>query len=252
MGSIYGGLIEMNCGPLSRRELFCLGAVGSLALVPASARAAAGADGGEQLDHLALGVNDLEKGTAYLEAELGVRLTIRNHHPGQGTRMMGLPLGNRQYLELLAPDPGQPGIENPLLSTVRKYRTPTVIGWAAAAGDIEVLAARLQSGGYEFENGETLIVPADGERWSLQWMQVKGYLGGVVPWLVGSSPSSAYVSVGKPSGCQLLELKLEHPRAEKINNLFKALKLRARVTSAPVEKVTARLRTPKGEVVLVG
>ncbi len=229
-----------------------LAAIGGLSLAPAPSYAAAGADAAEQLDHFALGVSDLDKGLGYLEAKLGVQFTIRSHHPGQGTRMAGVSLGDKRFLELLAPDPGQPGVENPFLSTVREFSTPTVLGWAAATRDIEALAVRLRTGGYGFENGETLIEPRDGDRWTLCWIQVHGYAGGVVPWMVQPDPHSEGEFDLRPSGCQLLELNLEHPDATKINDLFTVLELGARVTQASEGKVGALLGTPNGEIELGG
>ena len=137
-----------------------------------------------------------------------------------------------------------------MLSAVQELQTPTAIGWAAAVRDIEALAARLRSGGYEFESGKTLVGPRDGDRWTLHWLQLQGYLGGVVPWMVKPDPHAGGGPDRESSKCRLLELRLEHPQADKINQLFEVLELRARVERAPTEQLTARLRTPKGEILL--
>src|SRR6202790_3243754 len=101
------------------------------------------------LDHILLGCNDLDRGIAFVEEHTGVRAAFGGVHPGRGTRNALLSLGERHYLEIIAPDPQQAGA--PDIRNLRQLAEPRLVSWAAHPGDINQFAAFLRSGGIEFE-----------------------------------------------------------------------------------------------------
>src|SRR6202047_2137400 len=97
------------------------------------------------LDHILLGCNDLDRGVAFVEEQTGVRAALGGVHPGAGTRNALLSLGERRYLEIIAPDPDQTDAAD--TRGLRKLTEPRLVTWAAHPGDIESFAARLKGEG---------------------------------------------------------------------------------------------------------
>src|ERR1700730_4436887 len=86
------------------------------------------------LDHVLLGCSDLDRGIAFVEEQLGVRAAFGGVHPGRGTRNALLSLGERRYLEIIAPDPQQSLAPD---NYGLKERTgPGLVGWAAHSGEV--------------------------------------------------------------------------------------------------------------------
>src|ERR1700757_3112813 len=89
------------------------------------------------LDHILVGSNDLDRGIAFVKEHTGVRAVFGGVHPGRGTRNALLSLGERRYLEIIAPDPAQtkvPDYGATLLEMIKASTTPTLVGWSAHPG----------------------------------------------------------------------------------------------------------------------
>src|SRR5438128_11790750 len=101
------------------------------------------------LDHILLGCNDLQRGISFVEQHTGVRAAFGGVHPGRGTQNALLSLGTRRYLEIIAPDPKQAGVEQ--YPVITKLAEPRLIGWAAHRDDLDEFAEQLRKQGIEFE-----------------------------------------------------------------------------------------------------
>ena len=98
-----------------------------------------------QPDHVLLGCKNLDQGIAYAEKLCGYRAAIGGSHPGRGTRNAILKMGERSYLEIIAPDPDQPQLTwHQELLTLDE---PLLVGWAVAVKDIDGYATRLRAKG---------------------------------------------------------------------------------------------------------
>src|SRR5207302_6978184 len=101
------------------------------------------------LDHIILGCNDLDRGIEAVEEATGVRPAVGGVHPGRGTRNALLSLGERRYLEIIAPDPAQ--AEVPDVYGLLRLDEQRLVTWAAHPGDIKALAAQLAKAGIAAE-----------------------------------------------------------------------------------------------------
>src|SRR5204862_6205967 len=77
------------------------------------------------LDHIILGCNDLDRGIEAVEEATGVRPAIGGVHPGSGTRNVLLSLGERRYLDIIAPAPAQEKIAH--YPQIRQITDPRLI-----------------------------------------------------------------------------------------------------------------------------
>src|SRR3954453_14539560 len=171
----------------SRRTL--LAAAGALAL-PRAAQAAAVP---RSFDHVQLACNDLDKGIAFVESKTGVKAAFGGVHPGRGSRNALLSLGERRYLEIIAPDPQQPRSSD--VRQLYRIESPRLIGWAAHVGDIEAVQRQLTAAGIAFEpvragarerpSGQTL-------RWKA--LSLRDDAGGLLPFFIEWSKDAVHPS----------------------------------------------------------
>src|SRR5262245_13961463 len=90
------------------------------------------------VDHLLLGVSNLEAGVTWVERITGVKAVLGGSHPGVGTHNALLSLGGKQYLEIIAPDPRQSAYDYRI--DLRTLAEPRLITWAASTTDIQAIA----------------------------------------------------------------------------------------------------------------
>lgn len=239
---------------MTRREALRLGAAAGTILVcrPASiAEAFAPLTSVADLDHIMWGVSDLDEGIDYIKENTGVGAVIGGQHPNRGTRNALIALGERQYLEILAPDPAQPDLTEGRVAVLKGLARPRILTWAAGTQDIDTIEKRVRDAGFETEGIQ------DGSRRKpngtlLQWrnLTILGHDNTVVPFVIQWSKSSAHPSTDSPVGCKLRSLKLEHPQPEKMNALLEAMGLEVRVASGSQPKIIAGIESPKGELEL--
>jgi Glyoxalase-like domain len=203
----------------------------------------------EKLDHILLGSPDLQAGIEFVEKRTGVRAAFGGVHPGRGTQNALLSLGERRYLEIIAPDPAQPGVKNPLVSNLHSLAEPTLVGWAAHPGRVTTFAEKLRAAGIEFQG------PTPGSRKRpdgllLQWQTVTltDSASGLLPFFIEWSQDSAHPSVDAPKGCALLSFAAETPEPEKLVATLKTLNLDLPVKKGEKARLHAVISGPKGNL----
>jgi glyoxalase-like protein len=199
------------------------------------------------LDHILLGCRDLDEGIGFVEKHTGVRAAFGGVHPGRGTENALLSLGERRYLEIIAPDPRQS--EVPDAYGLLRLEQPRLVTWAAHPGDIQALAARLIKAGILAEG------PTPGSRKRpdgrlLRWktLNLKDNAGGLLPFFIEWSAESLHPSSDSPNGCQLLRFEALAPNADALSSTAKQLGLDFAVGKADKPQLRAVIGSAKGEL----
>jgi hypothetical protein len=201
------------------------------------------------LDHCILGCDDLDRGIAFVERHTGVRAAFGGVHPGRGTRNALLSLGERKYLEIMAPDPAQHvALQIPRL---RELREPRLVGWAEHPGDLEKYAAHLREAGVAFEG------PRSGSRQRpdgtvLHWksLTLQEDQGGLLPFFIEWSADSIHPSADAPTGCRLTRFGVVTPNPAALKKLIDLLQIDVHVSPGAKAALQASLAGPKGELTL--
>jgi hypothetical protein len=206
----------------------------------------------QALDHLIVGVADLDAGITWFEQRTGVKPVVGGSHPGRGTRNALMSLGGRQYLEVLSVDPAQDPNLRPAL---RVLKEPRVIGWAAATTNIADVAARVKSAAL------TAVGPRPGSRNRPDGSQIKWTTLAVqhklardpddpVPFFIEWASASRHPSQDSPAGCTLATFTFEHPDDNALSDMLKRIGIDGPVRPGEQVRLRASLKTPKGTIEL--
>lgn len=206
------------------------------------------------LDHMLLGVSDLDRGIAWLEERSGVRAAVGGVHPGRGTHNALLSLGPRQYLEIIAPDPAQleSTIAVPssaaLVATLRTLKQPKLVGWGAHTDDIASVAKKATVAGLKFDG------PLDGSRVrpdgkTLRWktLALENDFDGILPFFIEWSRDSVHPSQDAPAGCRVQSFTAETPQVKQVTLTVRTLGLDLSVAAGKAAQLLARIAGTKGE-----
>jgi hypothetical protein len=196
-----------------------------------------------------LACNDLDKGIAMVEQKLGVRAAMGGVHPGRGSRNALLALGDRRYLEIIAPDPAQPRSND--VRKLYQIESPRLIGWAAHVDDIAAVQKHLSSQGIAFEpvrDGSRKRPSGQMLRWKA--LSLKDDRSGLLPFFIEWSKDSPHPSSDAPQGCRLSSFAVATPDPDGLRATFAQLQLEAAVAKDATLGLRAKLQGPKGSLAL--
>lgn len=204
-----------------------------------------------ELDHVIWGVPDLEDGVREMEDLTGVRAAYGGRHPGVGTHNAILDLGERRYLEILAPDPSQTRFSS-FGALVRDLEAPQMLGWAARTDDVRALAETVRRGG--MRPGVVLSLSRrapSGRMLSWRLMQVEGQsFGAVFPFFI-EWRTDDHPSQDAPEGCRLRSLDVRTPRFDELRSALGVVGLTQEIRTGEAARLSLVMTTPKGKVELV-
>jgi hypothetical protein len=200
-----------------------------------------------RVDHVILGIDDLQKGIEELERRTGVRAAFGGAHPGRGTQNALISLGEHHYLEILAPNPKEKGGER--TDELRGLTALTPIGWAARANDLPATQRLLRSHGAE--TGE--IRPGarnrpDGTRLAWKTLDYTSPASPRLPFFIEWDHATAHPSATSPAGCRLTGFSLEDPNPAVLRDALRAADVGVEVREGKESRIHLSLACPQGTV----
>ncbi len=201
----------------------------------------------ELVDHLVFAVTNLQAGSDYIAEMTGVRPVQGGSHPQWGTANVLLSLGEGMYLEVIGPDPDQPGFTGKRVFGIDELTGPTLQTWAARSQQIERMSEIELSPGLQLGKvlqGERQRPDGVTLRWKLTDPQVSP-ADGQIPFLIdwGDTP---HPSTATPQGVTLVGLRFEHPQPDLVADRLERLGITVEVASADTPAIIASLDTPRG------
>jgi hypothetical protein len=205
------------------------------------------------LDHLLWGADDLDQGIAEIERLTGVRPAKAGRHPGYGTWNALASLGPGVYIEVISPDPEQPGATSGRLNQIRALKAPGLMTFAMRSSDLEGLAARARAAG--FDPGTVIdrsrkTPEGSMVRWRSLFIERHPFgtwLPFGIDWMDTPHPSTH-----APGGLKLLSFSITHPDAEALTAAYRALGFELPAVQKGPAGFRAKIETPKGIVELTG
>jgi len=202
------------------------------------------------LDHIILGCKDLDGGIAFVEEHTWVRAVVGGVHPGRGTANALLSLGERRYLEIMAPDPKANTVQPSAVHQVTVLKgitTPRLINWAAHPGDIDSLAKKLR------DSGIAILGPTPGSRTRpdrrvLSWksLSLADDHHGLLPLFIEWSARSVHPSSDSPQGRHIERFVVADQHPEELSKAFQHIGIDVPVERGEKPQPRVRISGPKG------
>jgi hypothetical protein len=193
------------------------------------------------VDHLLYASPDLDLGIAEIERLTGVRPRYGGRHLGLGTHNALVSLGDRTYLEVIAPDPSQVDVDQALPYGIGSLHTPAVRAWAAAPEDIETAVREAKVAGVDYGDvtAHSRKTP-DGEdvRWRMATRSTTEEGLAIVPFLIDWG-ATTHPSQVAPGGVRLVEFRIFAPRPAEILQQLRAIGSEVPVSAADVPGLEA-------------
>ena len=197
------------------------------------------------IDHVILGIDDLDRGIREFESRTGVTPKRGGEHPGRGTQNALVTFGNGRYLEILAPASSQAP------ATTREsalgHAQLALVGWALHTGVIGATVEQLRKAGFEVQG------PLPGSRRApdgalLAWQSAAVDELGLTPFFIEWSKDTPHPSRTSPAGCSFVRMELTHPSPQRLQGLFKAVGFSGTISVGERAAMKVTLDCPRGRV----
>jgi hypothetical protein len=209
------------------------------------------------LDHIIWACADLERGSRRFEALTGVRPRFGGVHASGLTHNALVELGNRCYLEILAPVGPPSSGDDDWSRLARGMNEPQVLTYCLRSPrPLSELAPTFQAMGWKnavvASNGRTT---PEGVRLHWQWLApAPAQFGFAFPffidWLDSPHPAESLSLTQPPSGIFLLNFAVGHPQAAELRRTLSDVGSTVDTFAADRVQFRLQLQTPRGAVSL--
>lgn len=203
------------------------------------------------VDHILLGVPDLQSGTKAFEQATGAKPVYGGKHPGRGTENALVSLGDGVYLELIAPQLRPDGTSD-LLQALAVLKEPRLIGWAAHSADIAALRERLIRDGFtasELRPGSRLTPSGARLEWTTLGIEKPQIA--TAPFFIQWGATTVHPSKSSPGGCTVQSFEIDDPQAEDLARLLKVAGMEVTPRKAPKSHMRLVLQCGERQAVFV-
>ena len=201
-----------------------------------------------QLDHILLGVRDLEQGIAEFQKATGVTPVRGGRHPGRGTENALVSLSTA-YIEIIAP---RANASDDFATFLRTLDRLTPAGWAVGVHDAESVRKELIAKGFAVSPPQpgSRITPS-GE--TLEWVtfgdtQLRS---DAVPFFIQWGATTVHPSRTAAPGCTLRSFSISDPEGDALQRMLKAVGIDVPVSVAERTAMTVTLRCGARDVTFI-
>lgn len=203
-----------------------------------------------QIDHVIVGVRDLDAGIATLERLTGVRPIVGGAHPGKGTRNALMSLGDGTYLELYAPDPAAP-VASSDVAELQALTGLKPLGWAISTVDVEGIRSNLDAHGFALSSPEAgSRIRPDGSVLEWETLGFEHFDHALAPFFIRWKQPAQHPSRTSPSGCRLVGLHVQDPQPDRLAAAIRPLRLNVTVAKGRHQRMEISIACRKGKVTL--
>ena len=220
----------------------------AVALLAAVSLPTAAATPPAQIDHILLGIDDLDRGVQQFEDLTGVKPIYGGKHP-RGTHNALVSLGDGTYVEIIAV---QKGVTPPDDFTgLAQLHILTPVGWAVSSKDSAQLRSRLEAAGMAVTEAApgSRTTPA-GKTLSWQTFSLKDNFE-EAPFFIVWSAQTAHPSTTSPTGCKLGKWRIAGPHQQQLEQLHQTLDLHVEVAAAKATTMQLTVTCPKGSTTFI-
>jgi len=201
-------------------------------------------------DHFLWGCSNLKEGIRIFKEKTGVEAVIGGKHPGVGTHNALVSLGDKVYLEIIAPDPEANSLVEDY-AFLKELKSPSLFYWAAHTENIDNLLQLITKSGKPNSGiNEGSRKKPDGTLLKWKALSLESKQDGLLPFFIQWDKQSKHPAQESPKGCTIDSYWLESPAAVALGKDFTQLGIKMPLQYGKKDVLHLKLNTPKGIVTL--